>query len=102
LKLRSNKRKYRHDSPELPWLLWVQETTGVRKNEKAEYSFFPNSYGGNDPHEGTCKTGSGDSIESGKECKEKPGGDQAADPAQHSFTSSKTAKTLSLCRNKLS
>ena len=53
---------HRYDSPERPFLLsWKtgRRNQGGVKNENTESSFFPNSYGGNDPHEGTHKPAAG-------------------------------------------
>ena len=45
--------------PNFPGSCGYRKRQGSVKNEKAEYSFFPNSYGENGPREGTCKPAAG-------------------------------------------
>ena len=59
--------------PNFPGSREYRKRQGSVKNEKAEYSFFPNSYGGNDPREGTCKPAAGILLSPAGSARKNPG-----------------------------
>ena len=88
--------------PNFPASREYRKRQGSVKNEKAEYSFFPNSYGGNGPREGTYKPAAGILLSPTGSARKNPAAIGPLTRPTDSSTSSKTAETLSLCRNKLS